>query len=186
LDGARSSFCFRAVNAHSTGSCDCIEPNSEWAGRAAIAREYLGEASSVVDIGCGKMTLKRLLLASARYQGVDIAPRDETTIVLDLNSERLPDMDFNAANVLGVLENIDDPDAFFERLEQFGLLVFSYNCKSIKDVLTTLGLLKSTPKGWRNRLSKAETISLIERHGFKIFAERKVRMAEHLWAAPRS
>lgn len=160
--------------------------NWEWEGRAAIAREYLGKASSVVDIGCGKMTLKRLLPAAVRYQGVDIAPRDETTVVLDLNAERLPDMDFDAANVLGVLEYIDDPDAFFERLEQFGLLVFSYNCKSIKDVLTKLGLLKSTPKGWRNRLTKGETIALIERHGFNIFAERKVRMSEYLWAARRS
>jgi len=160
--------------------------NWEWEGRATMAREYLGEVSSVVDIGCGKMTLKRLLPEGVRYQGVDIAPRDETTIVIDLNAERLPDMDFDAANVLGVMEYINDPDVFFDRLEQFDLLVFSYNCKGIKDVLTNMGILKSTPKGWRNRLTKAETIALIERHGFKIFAERRVRLSEYLWAARRS
>ena len=159
--------------------------NWEWEGRATIAREYLADVSSVVDIGCGKMTLKRLLPYGVRYQGVDIAPRDETTIVLDLNKERLPAMDFDAANVLGVMEYIDDPDAFFDQLEQFELLVFSYNCKGIKDVLTNLGILRSTPKGWRNRLTKAEIIALIERHGFKIFAERKVRTSEYLWAARR-
>jgi hypothetical protein len=158
----------------------------EWEARAAMAREYLGEVQSVVDIGCGRMTLKRLLPEGVRYQGVDIAPRDETTIVLDLNEQRLPDMEFDAANVLGVLEYIDDPDAFFARLEQFRLLTFSYNCKGIKDVLTKLGITKSVPKGWRNRLTKAEVIALIERHGFIIFAERKVRLSEYLWAARRA
>lgn len=158
----------------------------EWEGRAAIAREYLGEVSSVVDIGCGRMTMKRLLPEGVRYQGVDIAPRDETTIVLDLNNERLPIMEFDAANVLGVLEYIDDPDAFFEQLEQFNLLVFSYNCRGIRDLANKLGIISSVPKGWRNRLSKAETIALIERHGFKIFAERKVRVSEYVWAARRS
>ncbi len=160
--------------------------NWEWEGRAAVAREYLDGAASVVDIGCGKMTLKRLLPDSVRYQGVDIAPRDETTIVLDLNAQTLPDLDYEAAVVLGVVEYLDDPDAFFTRLEQFDRLVFSFNTRGIKDVLTKLGVTKSIPKGWRCRLSKSEAKALIERHGFTIHAERKIRLSEYLWAARRT
>jgi len=159
--------------------------NWEWESRAKIALEYLDGVTSVVDIGCGKMTLKRLLPEGVRYQGVDIAPRDETTIVLDLNASPLPVLEYDAANVLGVLEYINDPDSFFDGLEQFDRMIFSYNCYGLKDVLTKLGLTNRIPKAWRNRFRKSEVIALIERHGFTIYAERKLRLGEYLWAARR-
>jgi hypothetical protein len=151
-----------------------------------MALEHLDGVNSVVDIGCGKMTLKGLLPPQVTYQGLDIAARDESTIVVDLNKEPLPDLDYDAATVLGVIEYLHDPAAFFARLQQFERVVITFNCYSMKDILAKMGVLSGRiPKAWVCRLRRKEISALLEQNGFTIEAERYVRYAEYLWAARR-
>lgn len=159
--------------------------NWEWPKRAQMALEHLDGVNSVVDIGCGKMTLKSLLPEGVVYQGVDVAPRDETTILVNLNEEQLPDLQYDAATVLGVIEYLDDPAGFFQRLQQFDRVVITFNTYSVKDVLNKLGIGHRIPKGWKHRLRRSEVTALLEQNGFTIEAERYVRYAEYLWAARR-
>ena len=66
----------------------------EWLDRATAAAAWLADASSVTDLGCGTMSLERCLRPEQRYVPVDLLPRDERTLALDLNKspdiERLP------------------------------------------------------------------------------------------------
>ena len=66
----------------------------QWPVRATAAAAWLADASSVTDLGCGTMSLERYLRPEQRYVPVDLLPRDERTLVLDLNKsldiERLP------------------------------------------------------------------------------------------------
>jgi len=80
--------------------------NARWDHRAERAADWLREARSVADIGCGSMRLEHFLSPEQRYEPVDLVARDSRTIVLDLNKPadlaRLPEAD--AAALLGVIE----------------------------------------------------------------------------------
>src|SRR5271154_6684946 len=84
-----------------------------WQPRAAAAAEWLADAARVADLGCGTMRLERFLRPGQGYLPVDVARRDERTLVLDLNEPsdlaRLPAAD--ACALLGILEYAYRPDA---------------------------------------------------------------------------
>lgn len=158
---------------------------AEWIDRARLASSHLRDVASVVDIGCGRMTIKSMLPANVKYQGLDVSPRDETTIVVDLNEEILPSLAYEAALVLGVVEYLEDPAGFFARLPQFRKVVLSFNCYSLRDVLQRHGLYNRVPSGWRHRLRRAEITGLFEANGFEVEKLQHVCRAEYMWVARR-
>lgn len=68
----------------------------------------LNQGDKIVDLGCGKQTLRCLLPAELVYVPVDNQSRSDDTLVMDLN-EPVPDGSFDVAVMLGLLEYLDDP-----------------------------------------------------------------------------
>jgi hypothetical protein len=149
-----------------------IEPDfgAGWRPRAAVAAEWLAPAATVVDLGCGAMKLEGYLRPAQAYVPVDLAPRDERTLVLDLNEpadlSRLPAAD--ACALLGVLEYSYAPDLLLAALHrQYAQIVMSFialrDGADIKDRLAN---------GWVNHFSREELLEFCARHGFMLTRER--------------
>jgi len=103
----------------------------EWPERAIEAAWLimslpLNQGDKVVDLGCGKQTLRCLLPAELVYVPVDNQRRSDDTLVMDLN-EPVPDESFDVAVMLGLLEYLDDPlQRFNWCAEHSKFCVFSY------------------------------------------------------------
>lgn len=127
------------------------------------------------------MTLRQYLPETARYVPVDIVPRGPDTIVVDLNSERLPPLDARAAAVLGVVEYLENPGAFLSQLRGFPEVVISYNHKSpLKDLVWRLRRSRP-PVTWVNQMSRREFERMLESAGFTILRRRSVRVGEKIY-----
>ncbi|MFQ5503763.1 MAG: polysaccharide pyruvyl transferase family protein [Planctomycetota bacterium] len=85
----------------------------EWPDRAQAASRVIhelprNEGGCLVDLGCGKQTIRPLLPAGLQYLPVDRLTRSEDTLVLDLDRE-LPAGRFEVGLALGLLEYCEDP-----------------------------------------------------------------------------
>jgi hypothetical protein len=149
---------------------DALDP--AWDARAELAAGFINAGAAVLDLGCGRMALKRSLPYGCSYQPCDLAARDETTIVCDFNAGEFPDAAASSADiitVLGVLEYIVDADAFFAGLQRSGCdVVLSYCPADLTQGLDRAGL------GWINHFSLHDLAVLIDRHGFHITASMPV------------
>jgi hypothetical protein len=80
-----------------------------WDERARIAAGFIPPARCVIDVGCGEMmSLERHLPEGTRYIPVDVARRDDRTVVVDLNFAPLPDLGADYAVALGLLDYLYD------------------------------------------------------------------------------
>jgi hypothetical protein len=156
-----------------------LEPEfgEEWRNRAVAAAEWLGEASSVVDLGCGTMKLESCLAPEQVYIPVDVVARDERTLVLDLNKsldlERLPAAD--ACVMLGFLEYSYVPDELVSTLR-----------RCYRQVVTTFSVLYESPawrleQGWVNHFTRSEVVELFARHGFRMMRERHFQGRQYMY-----
>jgi len=104
-----------------------IPETTDWNRRAALAAKWLATSDSVLDLGCGTMSLEKYLAAGTRYYPSDIVARDERTIVADYNFVPPPYVDAQAVVCLGVLEYLYDPLGFLTALSaMYQLCVVSY------------------------------------------------------------
>jgi hypothetical protein len=131
-----------------------LEPQfgEEWRNRAVAAAAWLGEVSSVADLGCGTMKLESCLRLGKIYIPVDVAVRDERILVRGLNKlldlERLPACD--ACIMLGFLEYSYVPDELIAALR-----------RCYRPVVTTFNMLSESPawrleQGWVNHFTRSE------------------------------
>lgn len=99
-----------------------------WEERARKVRYLLKRGDAVADVGCGAMTLERHLPKGCSYVPVDVVRRDDRTVVVDLNRERLPDLNATVIVALGLVEYLFDPKSFFQRCHETSpRLIFSYH-----------------------------------------------------------
>lgn len=152
-----------------------MKPDWEWEGRARLAADWLGKPAALVDVGCGVMTLKRLL-PETRYIGVDVASRDDNTVVVDLNAQALPQFDAPAAAALGVMEYLLDPAAFMRGLRQFEQVVMTYNHLTL-----VKGRKKRLSQFWVNHLTRRELADLFKASGFRVVRERRLSFGERMY-----
>jgi hypothetical protein len=154
------------------------EFGEQWPVRATAAADWLAEASSVADLGCGTMSLERYLRPEQHYVPVDLLPRDERTLVLDLNKspdiERLPTSE--ACAVLGFFEYSYAPDELVAMLR-----------RRYRQVVTTFNMLGDETiewrieQGWVNHFTRDEFRELFARHGFGATREQNVRARENMF-----
>src|SRR5713101_2126936 len=121
-----------------------------WSSRAKIAAEWLADAKSVVDLGCGNMELEKFVCPDQLYIPIDLLPRDERTIGLDLNKDDLPQVSADGCAVLGVLEYMLDLSAFLTKLRaRFPRVVTSFvHCEAGNTEESRLAM------GWINHLDQ--------------------------------
>lgn len=145
--------------------------------RAAMAGDWVTAAQSVMDIGCGAMALCGYLRPGTRYIGVDSAPRDANTIVVDFDRMPLPAVEADAAVVLGVIEYRESMHDFLVQLRRFPTAVISYNHASLRDRLR--GVWR-TPKR-ATRISARCFRRHLQAAGLTIVARRQVRRGEAIY-----
>src|SRR5215472_17152020 len=69
-------------------SLDEFSPS--WSVRIERMASFIDRPGRVVDFGCGPMWVERLLGPDNTYVPLDCIRRDERTVVLDLNTDRIP------------------------------------------------------------------------------------------------
>lgn len=151
---------------------------ANWSPRAQIAAEMLHGASSVADIGCGLMTLENYLPSDVRYVPVDCVSRDDRTIVVDLNREKLPDTNTDAAAALGLMEYLFDVQAFIKRLSAYSVSVVTYHLSDFEEPI-------ERPTMWVNAFSRTEMETMFSDAGLSIHESRQFG-AQTLWRLERS
>ena len=122
-----------------------------WQYRARAAASWIPLNSTVLDLGCGDMTLEREL-HGCHYYSSDIVARDHRTIVCDLNKEYLPKLEVTHVAVLGVLEHLVHHQHFVKELERFTCpVIISYH-------------FDRWDKRWLKRLTRSEFEHLFEHY----------------------
>lgn len=97
-----------------------------WEKRAdAMAKMIPEDVVSVLDIGCGEGLLKQYLPDSIKYYGLDYCKRDDSTIVCDLNKEKMPDIKADLYYMGGVFDYIEDKMHFIEELQNAKYVLLS-------------------------------------------------------------
>ena len=99
-----------------------------WKHRIAAMASYIPADCSVADFGCGMMWLESRLPEGCKYHPFDCVRRDSRTVVLDLNRDPLPTLDMDVAFLSGVLEYVQDVEAFTLQLSAAGFrkIILSY------------------------------------------------------------
>lgn len=143
---------------------DALEP--AWDRRAEIAAQFIPAGARVLDLGCGRMALRRFLPFGCAYVPCDLVARDGDTVVCDFNAGEFPAREAADADVvvmLGVLEYIADTDAFLAKLKQSGRdVVLSYCMQEGSAALDRPSL------GWMNNFSTVDLAVLFDRHGYRV------------------
>jgi hypothetical protein len=151
--------------------------NERWQARAVAAAEWLADASSVADIGCGTMTLETCLRPGQLYLPVDLARRDERTVVLDINRavelSRLPAA--HACALLGVLEYAYRPRDLLRAIRnRYRQVVVSFNFKHENQSIEA-----RLANGWVNHFTCEQFLALFFEEGFVTARERCIAERRH-------
>jgi hypothetical protein len=145
--------------------------DQKWSHRSKMAAAHIPENAIVLDIGCGTMFIEKELKPGCRYIPVDVARRDERTIVCDLNLGQYPNVQgVTHVTMLGVLEYLTRPTAFWDWVVKFGVrIVISYVC-----FRPGFPASQRREKGWVNDLTREELIALATERGFEMVSEEKI------------
>lgn len=151
----------------------------EWPARAQAAAALVSElpwnpGDRLVDLGCGKQTLRALIPAELRYVPVDRVSRSADTIVIDLGVER-PAGDFPLGVALGLLEYLPDLRGFLAWLcAHVDHAVLSFNdCSDVE---------RATRQHWKSRASLVEFERLLAELGAEVRATKELSATERVYA----
>jgi hypothetical protein len=145
---------------------------SAWDARAEFAAQFIAAGTRVLDLGCGRMALRRFLPDGCSYQPCDLVARDERTIVCDFNAGEFPTGEAAEADLvtlLGVLEYVSDVDTFFSHLQRSGRDVLLSYCAT-----DFSGGRDRASLGWLNHFSLYDLAVLFDRFGFGIQCSARV------------
>ena len=160
---------------------------------ASIVEGLSPSPHTLLDIGCGKATLRSLLPASLEYCGVDIAaadlatqdPEHFTNEDLDQTQLSFPDRTFDAVVCSGVFEYISSRERFLSfvasKVAPDGSLIFSFtNREHYRDLLPALvGRRHKYLDPHVNFMSIREVVSMLGEMGFHV--RRYDVLAAALW-----
>ncbi len=139
-----------------------LEP--AWDDRATQAAGFLPAGATVMDLGCGRMSLERALPPGCRYVPCDLVARDDRTLLCDFNRQPVPKpAGVTHIAALGVLEYLQEPRAFLGQLREFGVPVVLSYCPT-----DFTGHLDRRALGWINHLSLRELTEELSAAGFHL------------------
>jgi hypothetical protein len=149
-----------------------------WDGRAEAAGSWIPPGSVVLDLGCGRMSLERYLPAGATYYPSDLYPRDQRTLLCNLNLDALPELPgIQVICALGVAEYLDDVPRFYREVRDRNVrFITSYHPHKARHVFDRPSL------GWVNSLTFPEWIATIQDARFEITDLKLVSTGQYLLA----
>lgn len=102
--------------------------STSWEERNRVAAGLISSGSNVLDLGCGRMSLRRFLPSGCRYFPADL-PRWSTEVIpVDLEAGEFPAGLYDYVVILGVLEHLTNPAAVIAAAaDHTAKLIASYN-----------------------------------------------------------
>jgi len=137
--------------------------------RTKVAAAMIPSHSTVLDLGCGNMSIEKQL-TNCNYLPCDIVARDNRTIVCDFNKGVMPDKnDATIIVALEILEYIYDIRGFLKALHGYGLpVILSY-------ITTDSGIyLNRADQGWVNGLSWNQLSQLLQQCSFNLLSANRI------------
>lgn len=150
--------------------------NPEWEKRVAQLARHIPVSASVMDLGCGTMTLKKYLHGNLYYP-VDYTKRDNDTIICDFNKSEFPTQHADVHFISGCLEYIDDPSWFINSCCRFSKRILLSYCTTNEFP----SLIDRANKHWKNNLSRNQIISLFKNNRFTLLTEEMTDTRNHLF-----
>lgn len=142
--------------------------------RARIAAGFIPAGLCVVDVGCGSMMpLERHLPPGTRYVPVDVARRDDRTVVVDLNVAPLPDLEADYVVALGLLEYLNDVPGFLRQIRCSAVLSYA--------PVDQQKSRNRAESGWANAYTVDDISRLCEAAGFEIADLRPCPGKQMIW-----
>lgn len=125
---------------------------TQWDSRAAMAARFIAPGSSVLDLGCGAMTLGQYLDSTCQYYPADVVERIPGAFVVDLNAKQFPPGSYDVITLLGVLEYVHDVPWVLDQVRKVSRsLIVTYCAKLAEgDVVGRRGL------GWVNDFTERD------------------------------
>lgn len=107
----------------------------EWTKRTKIIASRIPAGAKVIDLGGGYGTLLKYLDQPGSYTSVDLQQWTDKTIVADFNKGEFPEIpEADIIVAQGILEYIDKPLEFLEKIHKYGSQLFlSYREKQITE-----------------------------------------------------
>lgn len=138
--------------------------HENWKGRISTMAGFIDRNTSVMDLGCGKMWLKKYLPQNCEYIPVDYIKRSPECIVADFNKKQFPTIKADVLFISGCLEYVNDYSWFISELCTHGNRIIISYCTTEKfpDRATRKDY------AWVNHLSSTEIINLFEYHSFQL------------------
>ncbi len=150
--------------------------DQSWIARISAMAAYIGPCESVVDLGCGRMWLKKFLGANPYYP-VDYRRRSSETHIADFNRREFPCFISDVAFVSGTLEYVDDPEWFINMVAR--------RCRKCIISYSTIELFPDGElrykKAWKNHFSRAELISIFLKQGMTLQHENLAVAGTHIF-----
>ena len=134
-----------------------------WEDRARRAAGFISPGSRVLDLGCGRMALRRFLPTGCRYVPADLAQWTEEVIPVDLETGAFPRGSYDVVVILGVLEHLTDPINVMRQAREHGReLIVSY-CHPGRES----SVVQRRGEGWINGLTEDELAAAFAACGWK-------------------
>lgn len=131
--------------------------------RAELASRRIPPNTSVLDLGCGNMTLKVFLGQLNQYHCADLVQRSADCQIADLNQNQFPIGQYDSIAILEVLEYIHDIPSLLQKARQ-----------TAKHLLVTYSVRRSEPlearriRGWYSDLTEAEFKDALNAAGWSV------------------
>ena len=150
-----------------------------WSSRAEMASGLIPDGASILEIGVGAGDFRNRVQGRCSYEGADLAPLEDTTLILNLETDPLPDKEYDFVVLLGVLEYIYEPENAARKLcAAAPNVVCSYCCRlenaPAADVADQRGEM-----GWVNDFTRDEFAALFSRNGFAVQSSRIYNKADY-------
>lgn len=155
-----------------------------WNRRVEMMAQMISEESnSIVDLGCGQMSLKRYLSEDKEYYPVDYCSRDSHTIICDFNKHEFPDILADTIFASGILEHVVDYTWFITKMCESALreIILSYACTEAGESGTVRSKVQNGYHiDWVNSLSIDTLIALFKGNHFLLKFKKQIGGNEYL------
>ena len=144
-----------------------VEFFRDWSERSQKLSEFISDDStSILDVGCGEMHIRKYLKKGVKYYGCDYKKREEGTLICDLSIGEFPDVDVCTCFMAGVLEYLQNWKDVLKNM--------SLHCNQIVMSYSTSEEAEVRDPRWVNHISEAELVGCLESCGFRLKEKKKV------------